>query len=105
MKETKRYFGHDQEPEFDENYHAINMPSHSMTTVEGTTVTYVIHLDDDGQVVIGEYHNGVNVRNTNFRTYDAYREWYECEHQLHRSFQEWMKEREKNKAKVIKMER
>lgn len=105
MKERKPYYGSDQDPTFDENYHATNMPFHSCNTEDGKTVTNVIHLADDDTIVIGQYHNGVNTRKDIFENYESYLQWYEYEQRLHKAFQEWMKEYEKNKAKVIKMER
>lgn len=110
MTKKKPYWGCDQEPEFDEKYNAKNMPFHATHDVtkdngEKYTLTNVICLDDEGNICIRQYKDGELSINSRFSDYEIYKQWFEYENRLHKQFQEWMDEYEKNKARIVKIQK
>ena len=93
---------YDEDPIFDENYRVHNVPNVSFPTEIGMrTVLYV--LNEKGTPCRRQYLNGRLFDELQFVDFDSLQMYIKGEAALFDEFQNFMKEHEKDHAKVIRI--
>lgn len=99
-KEEFEFYEYDKKPKFEKDHSCKNIP-YLHYDMSGFTLISMYHLGNDGLPCHSEYRNGIL---TNKHIYDSIESMKDCiekEKQLFDLFYEWMKEYEKNNAKII----